>query len=341
MRSGWRVGHLAREAVLNVFSPASRLLFVAVLALLLGNAVGALALSDVGRLRSSVDTLALRGSSVVALSASDAESSTTIGRASCENLSRFPGVARAGLLILGGRTAVFPLGTEVSVFRASTTLFPRLAHHSALVGSAVSTRSQWLRIDGVTVYAERLSPQPEGLTANSSIITPLEPTDASAPTCVVIADPYADIDEMIPSLVAQVDVAGGSIAGARSLTNAPDPVGDFLGRATRFAPLIAGVFGGIATGLVILSRSSEAAAYRMSGTRPAAMWSILGFESVIFGGLATGSCLTLMVLGGFPDNALGGGTLRALSMGAIWVWIAAMFAFGLAFRSPNDLAKQR
>lgn len=343
-RDGWRLSLLAREALRNIFGSGSRMYALLALAVLTGAGSSAYIAMEATTLQQEVRALSEAGRNVVVFTALNNDAPASIDRHSCEALAGQRGVPHAGSLEAAGHLDVLPLGDHLPAMRASASLFPELGTVDMLIGHnlpAGSTETFIVRHQDEMAVAARARPYPQDLGTGASVTLPPLPKDSHTEKCVVMLDAYSDVDVAIPVIAAQLNVDGHPVTGEELLTATNEPVSDFLGRPTRWFPLLLGCLGAAATAITLRLRSSEIAVYRMSGTSPASIMVLLTFEALLVSGVAVfAAALASLVL--LPHYlALTVPLLWGLALGGIWAITALLSSVDLAFRRPSDLAKDR
>jgi hypothetical protein len=343
-RDRWHLGLLAREAVRNVVGPGSRMLAVLALAVLAGAGSSAYIALETRTMRQEIHDLAAQGRNVLVFSALSTDAPARIERASCEALAEQHGIPHAGILEPAGQLDVLPVGTRLPTQRASTTLFPELTDADLLVGPNLSDRASrpfTVRAGQNVATAVHASPHPEDLGTGSSITLPPRPSDTTTERCVVILDPFSDVDTALPAVAAQLKVTENPISGTELLTATNDPVADYLQRPTRWFPLLLGLLGAIATAITTRLRASEIAVYRMSGTSPTSVMTLLTLETLLITGAAalSATAASLALADHYLDPAIP--VLWGLALAGTWTLAALAASLDLAARRPNDLAKDR
>lgn len=343
MRDGWRLRHLAREALRNVFGHGARMAPMVLLAVLLGAGAVAFTAVETATLRAELDDLAERGRGVATYASASQGQPVDITRASCESLATQPGVLAAGLITNPVHRAVHPGAIEVMTRRASTTLLPQLAHVDAVIGAPIVDRSGTFhtRIDQTVLEAQTVTEQREGLGASHSVFLGLGPQDVTGPYCLAVLDHFVDAATIAPVHLATLDAAGGALGATESLRATSDPVEAFLSRPARFLPLLLGMLGAVATVIGYRLRTSELAVYRLSGTSRASMVQLLALETLtITGAAATAATAAALVLRGqLLDPAAS--VLWGLALAGTWALVTIVATIDLALRRPTDLAKDR
>lgn len=343
MSDRWRLSDLIREAVRNVFGPGARLLPAVAVAGLLGASSVALLAFEQDSLWQRVDDLTAQGRGVVIFAESSPERPTQVTRESCEGLATQPGVDAAGIIVEVGRVDAAPFAVDAPIRRASTTLFPELREVDLIVGSTLASHNDLFRvlIHGQPFLAKVGDAAREGTGTALGLTAPLLPSDVAAGQCVVILDPLVDAEAVTSVLYAQLDLSGNDLT-AREALNAPvDPLGDYLARLGRFAPLILGLIGGFITGILTRTRVSELAVYRLSGTSRESLSVLLAIESILIAGVtasaasAAALCLVPLLL----DAATA--IVAGIAMAGCWALAAILTTIDIPFQRPTDLAKDR
>jgi len=343
-RDGWRSGLLVREAVRNVFGRGSRMLAVVALAVLAGAGSSAFVALETRTVRQEIQDLAADGRNVLVFAAVSDDAPARIERASCEALAGQHGILSAGILEPAGEIDVMPVGTRLPAQRASTTLFPELAGADLLVGRSLSDRAARpfvVRAGQDLATAVHAGSHPEDLGTGASITLPPRPGDATAEQCVVILDAFSDVDTALPAVAAQLKVTRNPISGTELLSATNDPVTDYLQRPGRWLPLLLGLLGAVATAITIRLRASEIAVYRMSGTSPVSVMTLLTLETLLITGTAalSAAAASLALAPRYLDPAVP--MLWGLALAGTWTVAALAAALDLAVRRPSDLAKDR
>lgn len=343
-RDRWHLGLLARDAARNVFSPGSRMLAVLGLGVLAGAGSSAYIALETQTMRQEIHELAIDGRNVLVFSALSNDAPTRIERDSCEALADQHGILHAGVLQPAGQLDVLPVGTRLPAQRASVTLFPELTDADLLVGRDLSDRAfrtftVWAEQDLAT--AVHADPHPEGLGTGSSITLPPRPSDSTSEQCVVILDEFSDVDTALPAVAAQLKVTINPASSTELLTATSDPAIDYLQRPDRWFPLLLGLLGAVATAITTRLRASEIAVYRMSGTSPVSVMTLLTFEALLIAGSAalSATAASLALSAHYLDPAVP--ILWGLALAGTWTIAALAASVDLVFRRPSDLAKDR
>jgi hypothetical protein len=344
-RPSWRIGDLVREAVLDTFSVGGRSILALVAAVAISSATAAWAVWETRMFDQTLIELGDRGRNVVVISSAMPDVAASISRGSCESLIDLPGVLRAGVVVQEGRDDVFPFGVDIPLYRVSSTLMPELADAEAVVGSAVADQpggsAQRISIGDIAVEAVVGERQPTGVDVNSGVSLPASVNQADAENCFVVLDRRADVTSWAPSLVSELKSSGPPLGAIAVLQEPTDARQAYLDRATRFIPLAAGTFVGILFGLLTISRASELATYRLSGTSARDLLVMLSMQSLLVGGIVSASAAVastpLSPIGADPSVI----AMRAIEMGAIAAVVSSLLASSVALRRPTDLAKDR
>jgi|GEM_PF-863390 len=342
---GWRLGYLAREVNRTLFNPRSRSSALLFLAVALG--VGAVALPAVESqgFRSQLAEQQAAGRNIVVFGSRDTQHPVAIDRASCDSLTAVPGVPRSGLTELEGMDDFVQLGPNVSVLGSTSSLFPDLRDGVLLVGSAlhppVAAEFTLVAANGPLYRARVNRVEPTGLNSNSAVVVPLAPDIRSASSCIAVLDAYSNANQLLPVLRARLHTSGGDMVASLASNPTIDPVTVFLNRPGQYVALLLGLLGGLATGMITRSRSSEFAAYRMSGTTPPAAALLLAMQHLQIAALfAASSCAAVIVLRGALAAPLSA-ALSCLAGAATWLLAALVVTVDLPLRNVLALAKDR
>ncbi len=348
-RRNWRWAGLVREAAKNAVDWRSRQLIVLVTAVVVGLAVSLFSAMEWVSLQRDLDTLRDNGRNIVVFNSTDINNPASIDIGSCEALGDQAGVVRSGARIALGTVDSRQLGPGVPLFSASTTLFPDLNEHTILVGSALGLPAGTANVevlDGAgnsTVSAGFvLDTEPQGLEANGAIIERLPPGVETTELCVVELDRFASVHDMIPTLAASLESGGGEFSGNAAMNETFDTVAAYLARPSRFLPVLAGLVGALLASVMLVMRSSELAAYRLSGTSRAALAQLLMLEQLLTSGVLVAFGSLGLLLCGLA------GRLPPVD-DFVWIWLAGL-SWGVTFgvsalvgtrRNPADLARDR
>lgn len=343
-RDRWHPGLLAREAVRNVFGPGSRMVALLALAVITGAGSSAYIALQTQAMRQEVHDLAAAGHNVLEFTALSPDAPTRIDRTSCEALAEQRGIAHAGILEPAGQLDVLPVGTRIPAQRASTTLFPELAAADLIVGRNLSDRVSrpfTVKAGQDLATAVHADPHPEDLGTGSSITLPPRPDDTTTARCVVVLDEYSDVDTALPAVGAQLKVTTNPAAGTELLTATNNPVANYLQRPDRWFPLLLGLLGAVATAITTRLRASEIAVYRMSGTSPISVMTLLTLEALLLTGTAalSATAAALSLYTHYLDPVIP--IIWGLALAGTWAIVALTASLDLAVRRPTDLAKDR
>lgn len=306
---GWRVGMLVREAFKNVFTLRSRLFAVILLAALLGSSAAAFAALESRGLDTQLLSIEDRGSSVVTFRSREPDQPISVTRSSCEALARRDGVVRAGALVDIGVRDIRELGARIRVYSGSSTLFPQLARHDGVLGAALQRSAARRNVTLGQGDVRQLAPganQPEGVPTNGAVVLPLSPLDRTVPSCIAVLDRFTDVHGLASVLAAELSVSGGDVAAVRQLVPTSDPAREWCDRPGQFAWLAVGFVVGVVVSLLTWTRSSEIAAYRLSGTSRIQLVVLIGFEVAIVAAVFMVSAVASLCVvtdGSRPDTA--------------------------------------
>jgi len=371
----WRTTALLREALFNTLGRGSRQAILVAVALALGLA-SALASAFVEN-ELARDDLAREqaGYGVFQIGSASDSDDARILRASCEALIRHEGVRRAGVIVPLDREAFVQTGRAPTAL-VSTTLLPALAEVDAVVGRdlvvggeaegagssgvampagvagaadetgrVVGGPAPWWLASGGRVISARIGEiEPQGIDLGSVVSFPADVD--RAPVCIVevedstVSESSARV--IASELVARLQTEGPDVralpveAGGNSLREV------WNASPARAFPAGSGVVGALAAGFVLLLRSSEMAAYRLSGTSARSLLRLLFLEQTVLAG-----CLVFAAGTGFAALKLIGavappsGFLWALVGGVVWLIVSSASAAVAACRNPIRLARDR
>ena len=348
----WPLALLAREATRNVFSTAARLFPVVLLAVLLGSSQATLAVHQGNALEQQVAELRTQGRNVLSATQTAQDSPVLIDRASCEALTALPVIERAGIQVADGRSMDLPqLGARIPVRPVSTTLLPEVAMHDAVIGPGMAatvglTPGQRLDLapgpNGTsTVSALVGSGDGAGLGGTGAVFVAADSSVTTSATCSVVLTPFADASAAAPVIAASLDVQDNPVLVSAELRETTDVVALFLARVERFLPLLLGALGGLTVAVIGSLRSSELAAYRLSGTSPRSLGVLLAFEQVLVAGVfvAASVAATLLLAGQALTPAAS--ILWSVAGGLVWLVVGNLVALPVLRRRPSDMAKDR
>jgi hypothetical protein len=343
-RDRWRGGYLAREALRNVFDIRSRMFALVVLALLAGVGTAAYSAWESSLFQSQLLQDAKAGRNVLQFSSTTPSQPVHISRQSCEELTRIPGVIRAGILVPVGTLAFPGVGADLPTFSASQTLFPELKRVDVIVGDQLkrATASFNILMPDTTIETAIVgATQPVGIDVNSSVVTALSPSTTSGDQCLVVLSKYVNQNSMQPVLSAGLRVSGGAVQGQSQYRGEQNPIFAFLNRPGQFLPLLLGVFGGLAAGIFNRLRGSELAAYRLSGTSVRSLEIILTLEQAALAGTFIASSVGGSVVLFRYEFDIGAVGFFEIAAGCAWVVVASLTGIDVAFRRPTSLANER
>lgn len=348
MRNGWSWPEIGREVLANATARGSRANLELWLALTLGVVLAGAFAAQWRDLEHQLEAQQLLGRNVLVLAAQNPNAREFgISVASCETLPKGGDIQRSGAVIPVGRTDVMQLGPNVPVVEAGQGLFPQLRSVQALLGSTLADSP----IYGRTAYINTQSygplevssadAQPIGVDVNSSLILPLPSGTTWAPDCVVVLAPYADSAAVTPRLVSEVSARNGAVTATPAVRLTFDVLDAFRSRGARLLALLVGIFAGLFSGGARALRSSEAAAYRLSGTTRLDYARIVLVETVVSaGGLVFAGTVAAIPL--TPNGADRASVVSWIILsGLTWASVALVVSTAVLVRSPMSLAKDR
>jgi hypothetical protein len=343
----WRTGALLREAILNAVNPRSRTILILALAIAAGSTTTAFYVSESTQFTQRLDDLETRGSNIITLQSATPRTNVAISRSSCEALTRLPQVQRAGLLIDGGSRDIPELGANTRTFTASTTLFPPLATQHGLIGSKLSRTSAPRTVTVAPSQPQTLAtgrPQPAGIPTNSAVVFPLPAGTSSGPVCIASLTRFSDPRSARQILAAALETRGGPILAIPQLPLTSDPIHDWHTRPGQYLPIALGLLGGLLSTIVTGTRSSELAAYRLSGTSRRSAGILLTVENLFPSGaflIAGAVALITLALTG-ADILSPAELLMWLVCGAAaWSAVAAYGAVRGMLLSPAKMTREK
>ncbi|QIK84519.1 hypothetical protein [Sanguibacter sp. HDW7] len=353
---GWRLATLVREAVRNALGARGRLVPLVLAAVLAGAAHVAVAVNASARLDASLTDLESEGRHVVTISTKDVPGqsrgagTTGVRPASCEALTRVPGVELAGVVVEDvEKLATAQLGSFVPVRRVSSSLVPEVATHDVVVGTSLAERVGLDATPGARVSLGGLGAEAQDavvgggrvLPSTIAIFTARAPGDAPAAECRVAMSRFVDVERMLPILTGSLRTVGAETVVEPMLRETTDVVALHAGRVDRLLPVLLGVLGGLVTAVLALLRSAELATYRLAGTSRRSLGLLLGFEASLLGGVfLASSALAILALRGELVAPLASGAW-ALAGACAWVAVASLLTAPLLRRRPSDMAKDR
>lgn len=343
----WTLSLLVREAVRNVLARRSRLFPVVALAILLGSAQVAVAAHQSQSFAAQVEALQQKGRNVLSITSGE---TPTIDRQSCEALTTLDAVTRAGIRTENAPTVDFSqLGPNIPLRSVSTTLVPELSTHDIIVGRGLAKASQLggastFSLAGETgqVLDAYVSPTLGAeMSSTSALFVAADPSVTLATTCIVVLDRRADARQVLPVALASLTVDGPSVTGSTLMNETVNVTDLYLKRVERWLPLLLGVIGGLAVAAISGLRSSELAAYRLSGTSPRSLGMLLAFEQLLVAGLfVTASTITALLLR--ADLTSAAATVGwSIAAGMAWLVCGALAGLPVLRRAPTDMAKDR
>lgn len=344
-RDRWSLTMLVREAVKNVLSPAARMFPVLAVAVLLGAGQTALVVHQADTLGSTLDELGLVGRNVVVLTPPTSDAVSTVSRTSCEGLTRHDQVRAAGLLGRSVRTDIVELGSFVPLQPASDTLLPLLTTHDAVVGAALWPDGEESLVlatsRGQVVHAAVGDPAPAGVPTGSALGVPLAPRTTVGDHCVVVLDPYLPVQESRQLVLSELQLTGEPLVASSPYSETVDVVALHLGRTERYVPAAVAVLAGFTALALSRLRSSELAAYRLSGTSRRSLATMLLLEQMIVAGFFVMSATTATLVLGTHLRDPAVPVLWAVVGGLAWVACGGLAASVAVLRQASDLAKDR
>jgi hypothetical protein len=317
---------------------------LAVFAVLAGTGIAMFGAYESNLLKAELAHDALQGRNITILSSANPNHQVSISRASCEGLTRMPGVLRAGLMVSEGTYDLPQVGRGLPMLGASAELFPQLLNSDVLVGTDLRPRDTPFTIalpDGLIGRAITATRQPVGLDTNSSVVTGLVPAMTSGPTCYVIFDQFAKIHTGEIAVASAVQATGGAVAARVVFTDTINPITSYANRATRYLPLLLGLCGGVIGGILNRVRGSEMATYRLAGSSPRSVALILILEQAFLAGIMLSCAIATTILTGKYLVSGFAAELELISGACLWICVAAAMAADIPFRRPTSLANER
>jgi len=342
-RDGWSISLLFREGSKNVLDWRSRMAPLVVLAVIMGLASVVFSSFQSASFSDRLAEQKLAGRNVLVIGAADQRRPVTIQRSSCERLEEVSTVERSGLLERANTVDFAQLGTNVPVVEASATLFPQLDAFDLLIGAKLGNQQKpfFVRIGSGTALAHTVVQQPTGVDTNSAVVRGLAPGTKSGSLCVVVLSDLTTTERNRTLILSRLSASGGPLSATQAFTDTSDPINDFKNRPDRFLPLVLGLLGGLCGGILNRLRSSEIAAYRLSGTSARSLFIIVTVEQGLISGLfAVSAAGAALSIGGPPSTILAG-LLWAVSGSMIWVIVSSLSTVDLPLRQPPSLAKDR
>jgi hypothetical protein len=339
----WKFGSIAREAAKNVFIRGSRLVFVVVMAVAISGLEVGLRYAEVAGLKNDLEAAQQGGYNVLVFQSADADAGVAISRSSCEGLNSSLAVERAGLIIAEGRKNVFPFGTAIPVYRASSTLIPELTQAGAVVGSSleVDAMRPTFRIEETIFEGQLIESQPQGLPINGAIAFPLRFDDVASPQCIVVLHRFASGASMLPILQLQLDASGSQVSGLIVESSGVGIIESFLRSPLQLSFLILGVIGGLIVSLTTRNRRGELATYLLVGSSRSSVALLLLLEAGFVSIVALLCSLSFQVVAASPtDSAFLLAMLRSTGL-ALGLLVGASSGLLTIIGRPIDLAKER
>ena len=367
----WRITALLREALLNILGRGSRQVVLVAVAVALGLAPALGSAFVENELRRDDLAREQAGQGVLQIGSVSDSDEARISRTSCEALTGRSEVRRAGVIVPLDREAFVQTGRAPTAL-VSTTLLPALAGVDAVVGrdlaggevamgagadvpadgagdavAMAGAEAPWWLASGDRVVSARVGGvEPRGIDLGSVVSFALPADVDRASVCIVEMEPPlvsgSAAGDVGPELVAALETEGADVrafpveSGGTSLREV------WSASPARAFPAGSGVVGALVAGLVLMLRSSEIAAYRLSGTSARSLLRLLFLEQVVLAG-----CLVSAAGAGFAVLALAGaapppsGLLWVVLGGVVWLMVAGVPAVVVACRNPVRLARDR
>ncbi|WP_061961375.1 hypothetical protein [Demequina flava] len=182
---------------------------------------------------------------------------------------------------------------------------------------------------------------PGDLGTASTVTLPLRHSDIAGEQCVVILSAFSDAARASAVAMAELEVSNNPAIGRELLTATSNPASEYADRATRWLPLLLGGFGGALTAIIARLRSSEIAVYRMSGSSPSSVLTLLSIEALLVAGVASlgATCAAIVLAKYYIDPSVP--VLWGIALAGVWALLAVAGSLDLALRSPSTLAKDR
>jgi hypothetical protein len=340
----WSLGLLAREAVKNIFDIHARSYPLVILAVMIGVGTPLFSAWQAHQLVEQLGREQGQGRNLLSITAEDPNQPARIKVRSCNDLVGDADVMAAGVILPAGSKDFLQLGTSIPVLSASSTLLPALRDHSVLVGPYLSHAARAFSLimpSGSVLDAARAATEPDQLGTNSAVVIGLGPSTTTSSNCYVELNPRADFSSVSNRLITEVRSKGGPLTATEQFSEPQSPIVVFRRRADQFLPILLGLLGGIAAGVLNRLRSGEWASYRMSGTSPRSLRVLIGFEqSTIAGIMVTVACLSDLLLGQRLISVQAS-VLFIVAAGAVWILVASILTIDQPRRKPTNLAKDR
>lgn len=336
----WNPAFLMREATENLRSSRRRLRPVLLIAVFLGVLLPIVAAVDSAAYRADMEALRNAGASVIVISSDAGEEA--IARRSCDRLVDMDGIERSGSVLTSTRVPVVGLGDGIPITPVTGTLVPGLATSRVVIGHDLTTKaSQRVVLSGVPVVGSRGQAQPEGIPVNAALAVAASPALASVERCTVVLEPGLVATSYLSEVLAAVDTHAAAVTASPVLTQPVDRTDAFLTRLTRWSPAVAGVLLGALHTIMLMTRQSELAAYRLSGTRQAELRTILIFETaLVSGAMATSAVVAVLVLN-WAMVSSAAAALSGLGAASIAFACGAVASTFVSRQSLLNLSKER
>lgn len=349
--TGWRPSALAHEATENIVSSGSRLAMYALLCVASGVGLASVATADAARFTNELRVLEANGwtTAVVASSASGQETDE-IDADSCAALATVDGVEHSGGVRYVPAQSIAQLGSgAVTVALVDWRFTGEVGDSLAYLGSKVATETGYpsnVRLvtvsgSGSVYRAAEMPAELEAFSFGSTIAIPSNFFKNDVPGCLIWLSPWA-VGELNPALGAAVSSKSGEITVASLHSETFNPLSRHLNRSSRWLPLVAGAALGLVYILLVRSRSSELASYRLAGTSRLECVTLLQMEQLVVSGVFFASAM----VGLFAfRNFAGRDAIYSwpyIGLGAIVLYFASVPGWLLAVRRPvMDMAKDR
>ena len=336
----------------NLAAPGSRLRLCVLAVLLAGTGLSAATLADWTALSTTSANLRAKGWGIYRIG-SDNDSVTA---ASCRAISQIThveasafvsrlrermfvqfGYRTVSVVLLGSdRAALWPPGMEDT----------SIAYYGGELSDLGASVGRLDALDGTmsVPLVGRLPPEFDVFDLGGSIVLPVRLGSLSGieGSCIVSVDPRFNI-EMQPVIQSAAAASSLKVQATTGVDPAVvQPFTDFLHRANRLAPLIAGLALALVWAMALRSRSSELAVYRITGTSRTDLLVLLGLETLglliiwTASGVGTLTVFTLRrsqpVFASYGYQVLGQGLFAGLGL-----LTSAM----VALRRASDLLKDR
>lgn len=343
-QNGWRTPALIQEASRNALNWSSRQTISIAAAILIGLAIAAVSFLDFTGLTATLGRLQDEGRNLIVVQSANPQEPAKISVPLCEQLVDIPAIARAGTVVPLRSANLTQLGPHVPIVGVSPSLLPRLATVDAIVGSSLGLRAGniTLIVDGAPEHAQVGAAQPDALGTNSAVAVALPPTMGFSPQCLVELKKYESITQVAPVILAELRSAGGPVIAAPQLKESFNVLAAYRDRPDRWLPLGAGALGALIALTLLVMRSSELAAYRLSGTSSTDLIKLLVVEQILLAGTTVafgsfGLVVARLLNPELPTSAFLWPWLTGLS----WLVAFASVVPFAARRSPAQLARDR